>query len=181
MIHKFCNILSVDIFFSLSADIVLFNSNFNKTTFLDNIQKIVKILPDHRPKKLKEQIEVKSQVLYFPISFPENMTFNRSSVLHIVWPHRWEFDKGPEQFFEVMLKLKKNNYKFKLSVLGEIFCDVPEIFDSVKEELKDEIVHYGFLDSKEEYFNVLRSCHVVVSTANHEFFGVSMYVHMSQL
>lgn len=135
----------------------------------------MKLLPDMKPKNLREEIEMKSQVTYFPVSFPKNMTSPKlSSVLHIVWPHRWEHDKGPEEFFGVLLKLKKTNCKFKLSVLGEAFTNIPKIFRSIKEELNDEIVHYGFLDNKEDYYEVLRSCHVVVSTSKHEFFGVSV-------
>lgn len=161
--------------FSLCADIVLFNSWFNRNSFLENIKKVIKLLPDCRPHNLRERIEMKSQVLYFPVSFPKNITVQKSStILHIVWPHRWEFDKGPEDFFETILKLKKDNHKFRLSVLGETFNIVPEIFDSIKKDLSNEIVHYGFLKSKEEFFKVLSMSHVVVSTAKHEFFGVSM-------
>lgn len=135
----------------------------------------MKLLPDMKPKNLREEIEPKSLVTFFPVCFPKIMvTPKHSSILHIVWPHRWEYDKGPEDFFEVLLKLKKRNHKFRLSVLGGTFTNIPKIFQSIKEELNDEILHYGFLDNKDDYYRVLRSSHVVVSTSKHEFFGVSM-------
>ena len=40
--------------------------------------------------------------------------------------------------------------------------------------LKDHIQHFGFCASKEEYYSVLASTDVCVSTALHEFFGVSV-------
>ncbi|XP_072393233.1 tRNA-queuosine alpha-mannosyltransferase isoform X1 [Diabrotica undecimpunctata] len=159
----------------LAADIVLFNSEFNMSSFLNNIHRILKCLPDHRPKSIKDKIALKSTVLYFPISFPMQSIKEKSmSVLHIVWPHRWEFDKGPNDFFEVLFKLKLEHIPFQVSVLGEMYSEVPKIFEKAKQELSDNIVQFGYVDSKESYYDVLSSAHVAVSTAKHEFFGVSM-------
>ncbi|KAJ8919758.1 hypothetical protein NQ315_006287 [Exocentrus adspersus] len=160
---------------SLAADLVLFNSNFNRTSFLENINKIIRLFPDNRPKGIREQIEDKSKVLYYPMKYPVSTTDKvpQNSILHIVWPHRWEFDKGPEDFFDVILELKRLDCKFHLSVLGQVCADVPLVFHKATEELQEEIVHFGYLKSKDEYFEVLRACDVVVSTAKHEFFGVS--------
>lgn len=158
----------------MAADIILFNSHFNQNSFLDNIQKITKLFPDWRPKDLKQKIENKCKVLYFPVDFQEIPSLKKSSTLHIVWPHRWEFDKGPEEFFCVLMKLKEEKIPFKLSILGESFTDSPPIFTTVKLLMKEEVTHFGYIESKEDYYNILASAHVVVSTAKHEFFGVAM-------
>lgn len=162
---------------SLAADVVLFNSVYNKSTFLDNIKTILKLLPDYKPKNLRQKIEQKCDVLYYPIdySFIEpNIDKKNVDTLHIVWPHRWEFDKGPEDFFAVLQRLKESKVPFKISVIGECFQQVPEIFNEARQLFVDEILHFGFLESKSSYYDVLKSSHVVVSTAKHEFFGVSV-------
>jgi len=166
----------------LVADKVYFNSDFNKTSFLNNISSFLKLMPDYRPKNIKEKIEPKSHVLYFPLSampiansLKHKADEGEKKVLRIVWPHRWEFDKDPETFFKVLFELKDNGINFKVSVLGQSFQDVPGIFGEAKEKLGgDHIEHFGHLDSKESYYNVLRNSDVVVSTAKHEFFGVAM-------
>lgn len=208
----------------LAADRIIFNSNFNKESFLTSISSHFKIMPEPRPKNLESKIRPKCSVLYFPIDFahicigqkkmyhthektrdlahvlenkPKNFLLDEnnkadnlatvgnksltlplkvdsSDILHIVWPHRWEHDKNPEEFFCVMFRLKEAGAPFNLSVIGESYSEKPEIFAKAADYLKDNIIHFGFKESKEEYYAVLSSADVVVSTALHEFFGVSM-------
>uniref|UniRef100_A0A3B1JWI6 tRNA-queuosine alpha-mannosyltransferase n=1 Tax=Astyanax mexicanus TaxID=7994 RepID=A0A3B1JWI6_ASTMX len=239
----------------LVADVVVFNSEFNKRSFLSSISTFMKTMPDHRPKGLDQLIEPKCRVLHFPIRFtdvtrflPEHKLLLRQSQtphssgsqdspdlseitkasstastqehqheppakkqstaepqlspqqedniedmehqpaaslspdqdpekprpLHIVWPHRWEHDKDPQLFFQTLLKLREQELNFEVSVLGETFTDVPDIFAEAKEQLVSHIRHWGFMPSKEDYLRVLCQADVVVSTAKHEFFGVAM-------
>ena len=48
---------------------------------------------------------------------------------------RWEHDKDPDTFFQVLFDIAKSGSIFQLSVLGENFSQVPPIFKEAKEKL----------------------------------------------
>merc|ERR1712107_801426 len=104
----------------------------------------------------------------------DKVVVDDSGEVHIVWPHRWEHDKNPESFFQVLHRMHEEGLKFKVSVLGEMYSEVPPVFAEAKEILCDHIAQFGYAESKDDYYRVLRQADVVVSTAQHEFFGVSM-------
>ncbi|XP_062515869.1 glycosyltransferase-like domain-containing protein 1 isoform X2 [Corticium candelabrum] len=94
--------------------------------------------------------------------------------LHIVWPHRWEHDKDPDTFFSVICDLKAAGFQFVVSVIGQVFNEVPEMFERAQSELREHILNWGYVSDRDDYLRVLKSGDVVVSTAAHEFFGVAM-------
>ena len=59
---------------SLVADKIVFNSNYNRRTFLENINSFLKVIPDNRYKiNTKTELEHKASVVYFPINLNENL------------------------------------------------------------------------------------------------------------
>ncbi|CAD7088402.1 unnamed protein product [Hermetia illucens] len=165
----------------LSADEIIFNSNFNRTSFLNNIVPFLNIQSDFKLKHIREKIEPKCEVLYFPIKFhrmPQRMhddelDMDSPTSLHLIWPHRWEHDKNPQLLTEVLLELNKRQLDFKATICGENFQTVPECFEGIREKLGPKLVNFGYL-GREEYFRVLLTGDIVISTAGHEFYGVSM-------
>ncbi|KAH8354769.1 hypothetical protein KR084_007102 [Drosophila pseudotakahashii] len=167
----------------LAADIVLFNSQFNLTSFLDNVQPFLKIQPDFRIKGIREKIEKKCQVLYFPVKF-QRFPNRRSAdlvrdqdqdreCLHLVWPHRWEHDKNPKLLAEALYELDGRNVDFKVTICGESYQEIPEAFANIQGKLGNKLVNYGHLE-RDDYVKTLLSGDIVISTADHEFFGVAM-------
>ncbi len=165
------------------ADKIYFNSEYNLGSFLDNISKHFKPQPDYKPnfEDIKSKILSKSEVLYFPIYeelksiTPEIISESvRSGPLRIVWPHRWEHDKNPDSFFNTISKLKDESLDFRICVLGECYSDCPEVITQIKNDLSSHIHWFGYADTKEKYYEILGESDIVVSTANHEFFGVAM-------
>lgn len=161
---------------SLSADCILFNSNFNKNSFLENINPFLNIQADIKMKHIRDLIEPKCEIAYFPINFARIPLRNAkidADVLHLIWPHRWEHDKNPQFFADALTELCDRGVLFKVSIIGEQFRERPECFDTICQTLGERLIHFGYLN-REKYYECLLSGDIVVSTANHEFYGVSM-------
>lgn len=92
----------------------------------------------------------------------------------IIWNHRWEYDKNPDDFFKLLFDLKDRGVKFELVVLGEKYKKNPPIFDEAKSRLSDEIIHFGYLESIEEYKSWLLRADIIPITSNQDFFGESL-------
>ena len=146
--------------------------------------KIPALTASCRPvQEITTAIETKSSILYLPLDLKEmsltksHSVENTDDICTILWSHRMEHDKNPELFFKTMVALKNDPDKpvrFKLVVLGESYNEVsPEIIEC-RQQLEGFIDFWGFLPSKAEYFRKISQCDIVVSTANHEFFGLSM-------
>ena len=163
---------------ALTADVVLFNSRYNMESFLSKISSTLKQIPGFKSTQHFDSISPKCQVMYFPIVVPKLQALpvceQNTDVLHILWAHRWEHDKNPEAFFNVLLQLKEDGCNFHVSIMGEQFSEIPVIFEEANKKLADHIKHWGFVNDKETYYNVVSHCDVAVSTALHEFFGVAM-------
>lgn len=165
-------------FNSLAADSIIFNSEFNKTSFLHEINTFLNIQSVCKFKNLREILTPKCTVLYFPIQFERMLQTSdyrssEQSVLRLIWPHRWEHDKNPELLAEALFELHKREVPFQVSIIGEKYEEYPKCFDEMRTKLSNEIVHFGYL-SRTDYIKCLNDGDIVISTADHEFFGVSM-------
>jgi len=121
----------------------------------------------------------KSEVLHLGLDLKRFEDFRSSdkekqSEATILWNHRWEYDKNPEEFFETLFEVKKKEIGFKLVVLGEQNDVNPPIFDEAKEKLKDEILHWGYADSFDDYAKWLWRADILPVTSNQDFFGGSV-------
>ncbi|MHC4435927.1 MAG: tRNA-queuosine alpha-mannosyltransferase domain-containing protein [Planctomycetota bacterium] len=161
---------------ALTADTVWFNSQFHLDSFLDALAKFLKSMPDYQPLDEIEKIRAKSSI-YPPgikdFHFPTSKA-RASGPLHILWVARWEHDKNPEDFFEAIKILKDKNVSFRISVIGQSFQGKPAIFDQAHNDFRDHIDFWGYQQSRDDYKRALCQADVVVSTANHEFFGISV-------
>lgn len=165
---------------ALAAEKVLFNSEFHRDSFLAALRKLLKMNHTYSIEFCAERIAAKSGVLYPGIDFssldvetpPESV--RQSSPPVIAWNHRWEFDKNPEAFFAALGAMKREGLRFRLLVLGESFRAYPAVFDAAREEFREEILHFGYCADKSDYARLLRRADVLISTADHEFFGIAV-------
>ena len=166
----------------MGADRVLFNSAYNQRTFLQNLKQVIKNLPPDQKsgfslKQLENKISTKSKVIYYPLIVPSiseeqknRKKMKENEKIHILWNHRWEWDKNPSSFFNSLIELIDKKIPFIVSVIGESFGEIPDCFLTCKKILEEGgfVFKWGFLESKEEYFDLLSQCDIVVSTAIHE-------------
>ena len=59
-------------------------------------------------------------------------------------------------------------------MFGQSFRETPQIFSTAAGEFAQQIEHWGYVESRPEYFNLLKQADVIVSTARHEFFGLAI-------
>ncbi len=159
---------------ALAADSIWLNSQFHADSFFDALAKFLRAMPDHQPIEAIEKIRAKSSIRPPGIDdFPSRIK-RRPGPLRILWAARWEHDKNPEDFFEALAILKANNVPFKVSVIGETFRDSPPVFEQARREFDSQIERWGYQHSADDYRLALSEADVVVSTANHEFFGIGV-------
>ncbi|MFB9867837.1 tRNA-queuosine alpha-mannosyltransferase domain-containing protein [Vreelandella sulfidaeris] len=163
----------VNLYTALSADCVVFNSAYNRDSFIAGARAFFKKMPENLPiAKPLTALRDRAHVLPVPIDCP--VAPNHSAVpRRIVWNHRWEYDKNPRDFFAVLFALSDAGVAFELAVLGQRFRQVPDIFAEAEQRLKAHIVAWG-PQPEAAYRTLLDSADIVVSTTWHEFQGLAI-------
>ena len=175
------NLLVTNLYTALAADRVLFNSMYNRQSFLRRAGEFLDLMPDQVPDGVIEQVHNSSDVLPVPL---EQAVFDRADALRsdtaggneplrIIWNHRWEYDKAPQRFFRALFRLA-DNLDFRLVVMGQQFREAPPIFEQARDRLADHIDHWGWVEDRDDYLRWLIRGDLVVSTAVHDFQGLAV-------
>jgi glycosyltransferase involved in cell wall biosynthesis len=174
--------LLVPIYSALCADKIVFNTNFNKATFIQGAEKFFNRLPDKLPEVVIKKLE-SAEVIPVPVEIltAKTTSTERSTTLEVLWNHRWEYDKGPELLLAIIERATRQNLPIRFHIVGEKFRQQPTAFAQIdqllrehEENLSIEKGSYGFIDSEQQYYNLLGSCDVVLSTAMHDFQGLAI-------
>ena len=134
------------------------------------------------PEGLIETLRDKSRVIPVPIEdrlFADRRPLMNRACPHLLWNHRWEYDKGPDRLLKFLQVLDQRSMPFRLSVVGERFRSYPKAFDRIREQFGPCIEHWGFFENREDYDQLLRQADIVISTALHDFQGLSMLEAMA--
>ncbi|MCG7198147.1 DUF3524 domain-containing protein [Marinobacter pelagius] len=172
----------VNLYSAISADCVAFNSAWNRDSFLDGVRKFLDKMPDEVPNGLITRLREKSRVIPVPIEdrlFIDARDGVNWARPHLLWNHRWEYDKGPDRLWKLLQVLERRAVPFRLSVVGESFRRHPPAFARIREAFGDRIEQWGFLESRGDYERLLRQADIVISTALHDFQGLSMLEAMA--
>lgn len=166
----------VNLYTAFAADKLLFNSDYNRQSFLTGVAKLVKQLPEKLP-GLVANLEAKSYVLPVPIQIgqaPAKACRKVQLIPQLVWNHRWEYDKGPELLLACMDELQRRNIAVKLHLLGQQFRRVPVALEELQQRHKGSLGQVGYVAGRVDYEALLDQADYVVSTADHEFQGLAV-------
>ncbi|MEJ2720050.1 MAG: DUF3524 domain-containing protein [bacterium] len=173
---------------ALCCDRVFFNSNYHRDAFLGELPRFLKDFPDHQETGQIETIQAKSAVL--PLGFDlgrlsrltapsvadalEPPEVRRGRPPLVLWNHRWEYDKNPEEFFEALRIVASCGYDFDVAVLGKSFDVVPEVFSTARDEFGKRVVRFGYVEDRAEYARWLRRADLLPVTSNQDCCGGSV-------
>ena len=201
----------VQLYGALAADECLFNSQFNLDSMLAGVSALLAKLPDEVPASVVERIAAKSRVLPVPVeSVATEMVATDMETIEpvdvetcstevqgqppvILWNHRWEYDKRPDRFVQMLEHLEQQQVPFRLALLGpraenrssktskqnkrradtRAHDPVQSALASIRARYADRIAVDGRV-SRDDYVAWLRQSSVVFGCADHEFQGVSL-------
>jgi glycosyltransferase involved in cell wall biosynthesis len=174
----------VSLYSALAADVLAFNSAYNRDTFLAGLGSLLRRLPDHVPPGVVAALAAKARVLPVPIDpgeaaaadghWPGSAGDYPRRPLRLLWTGRFEYDKGGDTLWHALAELERAGLSYELALCGQRFRNSPEIFARIEEQFSPRLVHVGYLPSVPDYRALLRSADVVLSTARHEFQGLAV-------
>jgi len=162
---------------ALTADRVFFNSRFHKEDFLRELRIYLGAFPDFKDFQSVDIIGKKSEVWYPAIDRDEidaNRVEPHNPVPVVLWNHRWEHDKRPEKFFEILEEIQKIGTDFKLVILGESYARSPASFARARTIFSERLLHFGYCESRDEYCRWLWRSDILLVTSIQENFGLSV-------
>lgn len=183
----------LNLYTALCGDVVVFNTGFNRRTFLDGVAELLRKLPDHVPKGVVEQLRERSIVLPVPLEdacfIPPVCTPAEEALLwpaaadrrplRLLWAARWEFDKGPELLLAILQELQRRQVDFQLCLLGQGFRQSPPQFGEIQTAFAGQLVQFGHEPDVLRYRQWLVTADMVLSTALHEFQGLAVLEAMA--
>lgn len=174
----------VSLYSALAADRVLFNSTYNRDSFLAGCSQLLRRLPDYTPQSTCTILREKSAVLPVPLelyslksvvpAWPGRPGLLPHRPLRLVWSARFEHDKGGDRLYLLLQELRHQALDFELAVTGQQFRNTPDVFAQIHREFGSHLVHFGYLDSGDDYRALLRGADMILSTAAHEFQGLAI-------
>ena len=179
--HSLLEAQMVSLYSALAADRVLFNSVYNRDSFLAGCTALLKKLPDRVPPGVVTALGDKASVLPVPLEineveadWPGRSGDFPERPLRLLWAGRFEHDKGGDRLRHVLLQLERDGLEYELAVTGQQFRKSPEVFAQIKGEFSHRLVQFGYMESTEAYRALLRGADLVLSTALHEFQGLAV-------
>lgn len=174
----------VSLYAALAADQLVFNSHYNRDTFLGGTSDLLARLPDFVPNSVVPLLTEKSRVIPVPVSAGAchdavSAGYTSGSAyparpLRLLWVGRFEYDKGGAGLLRFLQRLERESINYEIAVLGQQFRNSPDAFTEIESTFAHRLVQFGYVAETADYHGWLQAADIVVSTADHEFQGLAV-------
>lgn len=159
----------------VASDSVWFNSAFHRDALRAALPRLLDTQPPPGHRHLIDYVFDNAVVLWPGVDTIGLIEAPRTerAVPRVLWNQRWDHDKNPRQVFAALVAAAARGIDFTVALAGENQQPDSAEVRWVHEHLGDRVDHYGYA-SPATYRELLLSSDVVVSAADHEFFGIAI-------
>jgi hypothetical protein len=147
-------------------------------SFLGGLPEFLSVYPDHGNLKTLEDLKQKSEVLPLGMDLEQlnacKGNADTNTVPLILWNHRREHDKCPEEFLHILYRLDEQGLPFEVALLGKQSMSTQALFKEAHKRLGRRILHDGPVRNYQDYGKWLWKADIHPVTANQDFFGGSV-------
>ena len=164
----------------VAADLILVASEYHRGRIVEQLPAFVRelhgdgALTSRRIEETLAKIEV-LPVGVAPLAAP---SARRSGPARILWNHRWAHDKAPDRFVHALARLAGERLPFEVCLLGQVERSGRQAYRRAIRMLGARVIYSGH-QGRTAYADILAEADIVVSTADHEFFGVAVVEAMT--
>ena len=154
-----------------------FNSDFHRLDFLTSLKKFLSNFPDTKNTRNIKLISDKSSTLHLGLDlkkFDKHKIQVENDKPTILWNHRWEHDKNPIAFRNILMRLSSEKIDFNCILLGKNNQKKSGFFDNINQTLKEHIIFSDYCDNFGEYAKYLWLSDIILVTSIQDFFGISI-------
>ena len=159
----------------VASDAIWFNSAFHRDALQSALPALLNAQPSPGHAHLIDGVFERSSVLWPGVETKALIGAERTErrVPRVLWNQRWDHDKNPHAVFAALVDAAAAGLDFTLVLAGQNQRPDNPDFAGVLDKLADRIDQHGFVPDT-EYAELLLSSDVVVSAADHEFFGIAI-------
>jgi glycosyltransferase involved in cell wall biosynthesis len=162
------------------ADRVVFNTEYHRRVWFEAVEGWLGSHPDPRHDGIVAEVASRATVL--PVGVELGWLPNEPAKPEpplILWNQRWEHDKDPDAVAAIVTALADRDLRFRVALCGESpHGATPPPFARLADRLGPNLIHLGFADRR-RYEVLLAEAAIVLSAAQHEFFGVAVVEAMA--
>lgn len=157
----------------LAADLVVVNSAHHRDELAHGLGRLVDDVPDHPHGHLLPGVVEGLEVVPVGVDLPERSSGSPGPVPRVLWNHRWDVDKAPDVFVRAIERIRDDGLPVEVVLGGADHWAGGQRRAAAAERLGDVVVAVGPFDDA-AYRGHLATSDVVVSVAEHDYFGVAM-------